>query len=60
MTVWLSGNRDKIPVLCDAMVSTSLRHRLRLGLFVVIAKLVTGDRLAAAAVLDRHFQEILV
>lgn len=27
MTVWLSGNRDKTPVLRDAKVSTSLRGR---------------------------------
>lgn len=60
MTAWLSGSRDKIPVLCDAMVSRNLQHRLRPWLFVVIAKLVTRDRLAAAAILDRHFQEILV
>lgn len=42
------------------MVSRSLQHRLRPWLFVVIAKVMTRDRLAAAAILDRHFQEIPV
>lgn len=60
MTAWFSGSHDKIPVLSDAMVTRSLQHHLRLWLFVVIAKLIPRDRLAAAAVLDRNFQEILL
>lgn len=60
MTAWFSDSHDKIPVLSDAMVTRSLQHHLRPWLFVVIAKLIPRDRLAAAAVLDRNVQEILL